>query len=76
MNSAIQAIYNSAEKHSRRAARLWMESAAMVEKGTDDPDRRDDAYRRAGELGEKALDEYKGTLRSLDFLKRYRRNAN
>lgn len=70
MNSAVEGIRHTALKHSRRAARLWQESAAVI-RGAGETLPREQAVRKAAELNEKALDECTQALRSIEFLRRY-----
>jgi len=76
MNPAVQGIYHTAVKHSRRATKLWMESAAIINREADNPTRKAAAMRKAAELSEKALDEYRQALHSMEFLRRYRQTEN
>ena len=76
MNSAIRGIHHDAVKHSMRAARLWRESAAVFDSVASGRRMRSEEMRRAAELNEKALDECRQALRSIEFIRRYRQSEN
>jgi hypothetical protein len=72
MNSAVEGIHHDALKHSRRAARLWKESAAIFNGEGGIPLSKDQLIQKASELNERAMDECMQALRSIEFLRRYR----
>jgi hypothetical protein len=72
MNSAVQGIRQDAMKHSRRAARLWKESAAIFDRAKTGAVSTDEAVRKATELSNRAADEFMQAVHSIEFLQRYR----
>lgn len=68
MQSPITQLHHNAIKHARRAALLWAECTAILE--ADGLDR----YRSihcALELNERAIDQCRAALNTMDFLIRY-----
>lgn len=71
MNSAVQGIHQDAIKHSRRAARLWRESAAIFHGADRSVVSKEQVIRKVAALNERAMDECRQALHSIEFLRRY-----
>ena len=68
MESTIATLRRRALQHSRQATRLWKRSRQLLtSKELDD---RSSAVRSAVELNERAIDECRKALNTIDFLRR------
>lgn len=72
MGSAIEGIHHTALKHSRRAVRLWRESAELLRQAGPGSALSGETFNKAAELNARAADECRKALNTMEFLKNYR----
>jgi len=70
MESTIERLRRRALQHSRHATRLWKRSRQLLT--SNELEDRGSAIRSAVNLNERAIDECKKALNTIDFLHRYR----
>ncbi len=75
MNPALAGIQNNALLHSRRAVKLWMESAAVAAASAERPPLCLEVVRIVTELNALAADECRQAVHSMEFIRRYEANA-
>ena len=70
MDSTIERLHRRALLHSRQAAKLWKRSKQVFE--TNETDDRTIKLESAIQLNERAIDECRKAINTIDFLRRYR----
>ena len=72
MKTVIDNIHENALRHSKRAARLFRESLKLHKETLAGPGPRTEMIAKAVELNRMAIEESKRSIRTMEFLRRYK----